>query len=220
MSKKTGGDAFRVEGSTELVGYIIVRASPGGILADFTEYGGAPQVSIGTGGVSIHQKVSGIGFNRQVHDGAIYNPDSSAWQLSARDAYFALEGYNGAVTSWAVTKAGNVGIGTLAPQAKLHVQGDIIATGDIVLQNADCAEEFAIIDCEGIEPGTVMVLGEEGSLRQSTEAYDKKVAGVISGAGDLKPGLILDKQPESTESDAHSLNGQGQLQSRCSVCSD
>ena len=43
-----------------------------------------------------------------------------------------------------------------------------------------------------------MVLGEEGSLCQSTEAYDKKVAGVISGAGDLKPGLILDKQPEST----------------------
>jgi hypothetical protein len=26
--------------------------------------------------------------------------------------------------------------------------------------------------------------------------YDKRVAGVISGAGDYKPGLILDKQPE------------------------
>jgi hypothetical protein len=91
-----------------------------------------------------------------------------------------------------------VGIGTANPQAKLHVNGDIIATGDIVLQNADCAEEFAVKDLEVIEPGTVMVLGEEGSLCQSTEAYDKKVAGVVSGAGDLKPGLILDKQPEST----------------------
>jgi hypothetical protein len=94
--------------------------------------------------------------------------------------------------------SGNVGIGTANPQAKLHVNGDIIATGDIVLQNADCAEEFAVKDLEVIEPGTVMVLGEEGSLCQSTEAYDKKVAGVVSGAGDLKPGLILDKQPEST----------------------
>ncbi|HAX74406.1 MAG TPA: hypothetical protein DCY88_00855 [Cyanobacteria bacterium UBA11372] len=94
--------------------------------------------------------------------------------------------------------SGNVGIGTANPQAKLHVNGDMIVTGDIVLQNADCAEEFAIKDLEMIEPGTVMVLGEEGSLCQSTEAYDKKVAGVVSGAGDLKPGLILDKQSEST----------------------
>jgi hypothetical protein len=94
--------------------------------------------------------------------------------------------------------SGNVGIGTVNPQAKLHVNGDMVVTGDIVLQNADCAEEFAVKHMEMIEPGTVMVLSEEGSLRQSTEAYDKKVAGVISGAGDLKPGLILDKQSEST----------------------
>jgi hypothetical protein len=33
-------------------------------------------------------------------------------------------------------------------------------------------------------------------VRPSTGAYDKKVAGVISGAGDLKPALILDKRPE------------------------
>ncbi len=76
--------------------------------------------------------------------------------------------------------------------------GTITVPGDIVLRNADCAEEFAQQDHEILEPGTVMVLGEEGSVRPSTGAYDKKVAGVISGAGDLKPGLILDKQPEST----------------------
>jgi hypothetical protein len=93
---------------------------------------------------------------------------------------------------------GRVGIGLQNPQAKLHVNGDMIVTGDITLPNADCAEEFTVKNLEMIEPGTVMVLGEEGSLCQSTEAYDKKVAGVVSGAGDLKPGLILDKQSEST----------------------
>ena len=39
-----------------------------------------------------------------------------------------------------------------------------------------------------------MVLGEEGKLEQSRKAYDKRVAGVVSGAGDYKPGIVLDKQ--------------------------
>jgi hypothetical protein len=42
-----------------------------------------------------------------------------------------------------------------------------------------------------------MVLGEEGKLKQSQKAYDKRVAGVISGAGDYKPGIVLDKQESS-----------------------
>ncbi len=71
--------------------------------------------------------------------------------------------------------------------------------GDIRLQNADCAEEFSVKNMEGIEPGTVMVLDEGDSLRPSTKAYDKKVAGVVSGAGNLKPGLVLDKKPEQTD---------------------
>jgi hypothetical protein len=72
----------------------------------------------------------------------------------------------------------------------------LIANSDIILQNADCAEEFDSIEKpELIEPGTVMVLGQAGKICKSSQAYDKKVVGVISGAGDYKPGLILDKQP-------------------------
>lgn len=72
--------------------------------------------------------------------------------------------------------------------------GDIETSGDIRLNNADCAEDFDICEAEQVEPGTVMVLGEDGKLEQSQKAYDKRVAGVISGAGDYKPGIILDKQ--------------------------
>ena len=42
-----------------------------------------------------------------------------------------------------------------------------------------------------------MVLGVEGKLERSQKAYDKRVAGVVSGAGDYKPGIVLDKQESS-----------------------
>jgi hypothetical protein len=76
-------------------------------------------------------------------------------------------------------------------------EGDVVVTGDIQLSNADCAEDFDIAGLVKVEPGTVMVIDSEGALRQSDRAYDKRVAGVISGAGRYKPALILDKQESS-----------------------
>jgi hypothetical protein len=73
-------------------------------------------------------------------------------------------------------------------------RGDVVVTGDVRLSNADCAEDFDISAGEEIEPGTVMVLDQDGELEQSHRPYDKKVAGVISGAGDYKPGITLDKR--------------------------
>jgi hypothetical protein len=81
------------------------------------------------------------------------------------------------------------------PQATIHLDGQ---AGDIFLQNADCAEEFDVTESNAIEPGTVMVIDQEGALRPSTEAYDKRVAGVISGAGDCKPGITLAKRPSQS----------------------
>ncbi|MGB9928513.1 MAG: hypothetical protein ACPK85_08925 [Methanosarcina sp.] len=72
--------------------------------------------------------------------------------------------------------------------------GIITITNDLQLVNADCAEDFDIIGAKSIEPGTVMVIDNEGALRASDQAYDRRVAGVISGAGDLRPGITLGKQ--------------------------
>jgi hypothetical protein len=90
----------------------------------------------------------------------------------------------------------NTGVGVHGKGGRLagFFEGDVEVTGDIRLTNADCAEDFDIAGAETVEPGTVMVLGEEGALHQSHRAYDKRVAGVISGAGDYKPGIVLDKQ--------------------------
>jgi hypothetical protein len=39
-----------------------------------------------------------------------------------------------------------------------------------------------------------MVIDEEGALRPNRNSYDKRVAGVVSGAGDYKPGILLGKE--------------------------
>jgi hypothetical protein len=39
-----------------------------------------------------------------------------------------------------------------------------------------------------------MVIATDGGLAPSTRSYDKRVAGVVSGAGGLRPGIILSGQ--------------------------
>lgn len=84
--------------------------------------------------------------------------------------------------------------------------GDVAVTGDISLVNADCAEEFDIA-AGPVEPGTVMVIDNSAVLRTSDAPYDKRVAGVIAGAGQLKPGLVLDRQAEEPHRQAIALLG-------------
>lgn len=81
---------------------------------------------------------------------------------------------------------------------KLHTKGDHIVDGDIQLAGADYAEDFDIVDLEGAEPGTVMVLDDSGGVRVSDHSYDRRVAGVVSGAGNYKPAVILDRQASGT----------------------
>jgi hypothetical protein len=73
--------------------------------------------------------------------------------------------------------------------------GNVFVTGDITLANAaDCAEEFDIASLSCAEPGTLMVLDDEGCLQACCRAYDRRAVGVVCGAGDYKPGLVLDKR--------------------------
>jgi hypothetical protein len=59
-------------------------------------------------------------------------------------------------------------------------KGDVEVTGDIRLVNQDCAEDFDTSGAERIEPGTVMVIENENALQVSSQAHDKRVAGVVS----------------------------------------
>ena len=75
----------------------------------------------------------------------------------------------------------------------LTYDGKIIVD-EIDIGGADLAEKFAVSDADNdIEPGMVLVIDHNkvGHLTVSTEPYDKKVAGIISGANGIKAGVIL-----------------------------
>lgn len=73
----------------------------------------------------------------------------------------------------------------------LNNDGNVTFAGDIILTNADCAEEFEVDDPLGLTPGTVVSIGREARLRMSSKPYDRQVAGVVAGAHDLRPGILL-----------------------------
>jgi hypothetical protein len=72
---------------------------------------------------------------------------------------------DGAGTGVVGTSKNGVGVHGKGGRLAGLFEGDVEVTGDIRLANADCAEDFAIADADFVEPGTVMVLGDEGALR-------------------------------------------------------
>ena len=85
---------------------------------------------------------------------------------------------------------GKVGIGTATPATTLDIDGAVTIRG-----GADIVERFDI--AEGtVEPGTVVVIDprQPGDLLVSSDAYDRKVAGIVSGAGGVKPGICLGQE--------------------------
>ena len=73
---------------------------------------------------------------------------------------------------------------------------------------ADLAEPFAMSH-DGVEPGTVVVIDEKnpGKLKASTHAYDKKVAGIVSGANGIHPGISMIQEDKLEAGENVALSG-------------
>ncbi len=80
--------------------------------------------------------------------------------------------------------------------------------GVLEIAGADVAEKFPSSEATA-DPGTVMEIDPEnpGHLRTSRSEYSTRVAGVVSGAGDLPVGAILGHLPGHEDAPAIALSG-------------
>jgi len=110
------------------------------------------------------------------------------------------------VTRMYLNRSGNLGIGTTAPTDRLHVAGT--AKVEVLkVTGSDLAENFPVRHIA--EPGSVMAIDHEqpGQLRLCESAYDRRVAGVISGAGDLTACAVLGNGPGAEDDLPVALSG-------------
>ncbi len=77
-----------------------------------------------------------------------------------------------------------------------HIGGAVTQVKTLrITGGADLAEPFQMKE-EELEKGTVVVIDDEhpGRLKRSTGAYDTRVAGIISGANGVNPGIALHQE--------------------------
>ncbi|MEZ4652535.1 MAG: hypothetical protein R3E12_02750 [Candidatus Eisenbacteria bacterium] len=115
-------------------------------------------------------------------------------RVSGTDATAVLE-QNGTGSLLRAFKSGSL-------KFEIQNSGRVVTTALQITGGGDLAEPFTISD-GAVPPGTVLVIDDDapGHLTRSTRAYDRRVAGVVSGAGGLAPGITL-------EASTHQQGGQ------------
>ncbi len=137
--------------------------------------------------------------------------------------------FGGANDKWAIYRqtSGNVGslkitYGTNVNATMNDLKFQILPDGTTKVQvleitGADVAERFAV--SEPVEPGMVVEIDPKnvGQLRPARGAYNRRVAGVVSGAGDLPVGAVLGNLPGVEKAPAVALTGR--VYCRCDASS-
>ena len=146
---------------------------------------------VGVAGTSVTgDGVLGQGAANGVHGQSASATNSGVWGENT--------GAGVGVAGSSVTGLAGQFTGPVSITGDLSVTGDASLTGTLTthdVQLSDCAEDFDIAETDGAEAGAVMVLDDKGNLCPNECAYDKRVVGVISGAGLFKPAIILGRSP-------------------------
>jgi hypothetical protein len=144
--------------------------------------------------IPIKAGVYGVGSGNGVQGESSSQSDSGVWGNNSGGGY-GVAGTSDQPNGIGVYGRGSTFAGKF--EGRVQVVGTLDVTVDIYCAHGDCAEDFDVGISQKIEPGTVMVIDSNESLLPSALAYDKRVAGVVSGAGKYKPAIILDKQESS-----------------------
>jgi hypothetical protein len=120
-------------------------------------------------------------------------------------------------TRFIVRREGTVGIGTANPQATLDVRGTTQTRVLTITGGADIAEPFPLKE-EEIEKGSVVIIDDQhpGRLKRSTQAYDTRVAGIVSGANGINPGIALKQEGALDQGENVALTGRVYVQADAS----
>ncbi len=194
---------------------------------DVRNTSGAPTVSFdgATGNINANGAVrvdgadtnAGTTANGVLRFGSGNSGEVIASKRTATGNQYGLDFYTGFNARLSITNGGNVGIGTTAPVALLDVNGRT-RTGSLeIVGGADLAEPFEVRDTGTIEPGMVVVIDPDrpGKLAISTEAYDPKVAGIVSGANGLSPGMVMKASGEPLADGEHPVALSGRVWCKC-----
>ena len=88
--------------------------------------------------------------------------------------------------------------------AKLYLNngsGNVVVSVLEITGGSDLAEPFEVAGAESVEPGIVVAIDPEhpGQLRIANKAYDRTVAGIVSGANGINPGMTMSQEGTSAD---------------------
>jgi hypothetical protein len=167
------------------------------------------QIGVGTATPSKQLEVRGTGdveIGLQSNDAGarLWTIQSTGTGKGGLDANFQIYDRTANISRLQIDSTGLVSVNTLR-----------------ITGGTDMAEPFAFSD-QDVVPGSVVVIDNEhpGQLRLSSAPYDKRVAGVISGAGGIHPALMLTRAESTGTGGASDTNQNVALSGRVYVLAD
>ncbi len=167
---------------------------------EYAVTGSAPPFGLGAGDMYLYRQGNGV-------PGLSISRDNFTAKLGCADFFMGHPSRRGAPGRALVDFGDHLVINFGTDWGYTFVHGRL-KVGVLEIFGADVAERFATKE-DKVEPGTVMEIDPDnaGELRTAREAYSTRVAGVVSGAGDIPTGTILGNLPGSEEAPPIALSG-------------